>query len=73
MTALRTFAAPTGPSDADHRCGTSADIAGVPAAVLPFLDEGRHGGGHLLVTGAGPTLTRCLGLFGPHTENARTA
>lgn len=52
MTALRRLEAPTGLRPGDHVCRTYADAADFSAAVLPFLDEGRRLGEHLLLIGS---------------------
>ena len=52
MTSLRRLDAPTGLRPGDHVCWTYADAADFSAAVLPFLDEGRRLGEHLLLIGS---------------------
>ena len=52
MSALQRLDAPTGLRPGDHVCWTFADAADFTAAVLPFLDEGRRLGEHLLLVGA---------------------
>ncbi|MGY1679220.1 MEDS domain-containing protein [Geodermatophilus sp. SYSU D01176] len=61
MTVLRRLEAPTGLRAGDHVCWTYADDADFAAAVLPFLDEGRRLGEHLLLIGSSrPELLRTL-------------
>jgi anti-anti-sigma factor len=61
VTAPRRLDAPTGLRPGDHVCWTFADAAALPAAVLPFLDEGRRLGEQLLLVGASrPELLRVL-------------
>ena len=61
MTALRRLDAPTGLRAGDHVCWTYADAADFSAAVLPFLEEGRRLGEHLLLIGSSrPELLRAL-------------
>ena len=52
VSALQRLDAPTGLRPGDHVCWTFADAADFTAAVLPFLDEGRRLGEHLLLVGA---------------------
>ena len=51
MTAVRQLDVTTGLSPGDHVCWTFADAADFSAAVLPYLDEGRRLGEHLLLIG----------------------
>ncbi|WP_091214944.1 MEDS domain-containing protein [Geodermatophilus siccatus] len=61
MSALRRLDAPMGLRPGDHVCWTFVDAADFRAAVLPFLDEGRRLGEHLLLVGASrPELLRAL-------------
>jgi hypothetical protein len=52
VSALRRLDAPTGLRPGDHVCWTFADAADFTATVLPFLEEGRRLGEHLLLVGA---------------------
>ncbi|WP_448639558.1 MEDS domain-containing protein [Geodermatophilus sp. URMC 63] len=52
MTVPRELDSPTGLLPGDHVCWTFPDAAGLAAAVVPFLDEGRRLGEQLLLVGA---------------------
>jgi anti-anti-sigma factor len=61
VSALRRLDVPTGLRPGDHVCWTFADAADFTAAVLPFLEEGRRLGEHLLLVGASrPELLSAL-------------
>jgi anti-anti-sigma factor len=61
VSALRRLDAPTGLRPGDHVCWTFADAADFTATVLPFLEEGRRLGEHLLLVGASrPELLSAL-------------
>ncbi len=61
VSAVRRLDAPTGLRPGDHVCWTFADTAYFTAAVLPFLEEGRRLGEHLLLVGASrPELLSAL-------------
>ncbi|MGY1773792.1 MEDS domain-containing protein [Blastococcus sp. SYSU D00813] len=51
MTAPRRIGSPTGLRPGDHLCWSYGDDAELAAAVLPYLDEGRRRGEHLLLVG----------------------
>ncbi|WP_409330909.1 MEDS domain-containing protein [Trujillonella humicola] len=51
MTAPRRFGSPTGLRPGDHLCWAYDGDAELAAAVLPYLDEGRRRGEHLLLVG----------------------
>lgn len=62
MTAPRRIASPTGLQPGDHLCWSYEDDAELAAAVLPYLDEGRRRGEHLLLVGRSrPALLDLLG------------
>jgi anti-anti-sigma factor len=61
VTAPRRLDAPTGLRPGDHVCWTFADATDFSAAVLPYLDEGRRLGEHLLLMGSSrPALLHAL-------------
>ncbi len=61
MTVLRELDSPTGLRPGDHVCWTFADGAGLGAAAVPYLDEGRRLGEQLLLVGTSrPALLAAL-------------
>ena len=61
MTVLRELHSPTGLRPGDHVCWTVADEAGLAAAAVAFLDEGRGLGEQLLLVGTSrPALLAAL-------------
>lgn len=51
MTAPQRLGSPTGLAPGDHLCWSYDGVADLAAVVLPYLDEGRRRGEHLLLVG----------------------